>query len=157
MREMDVYALVMAKPGGAPGPKLIQSPKDCAAQAAEARERGGQFPPPATGPAPELGKPYCGIAGGNGRIRFGGLNATMMAGAFNPYSGRMIVDRTGLTGSWDFELRFALRRGANAPATDVDLPDFFIALQEQLGLKLESTNAPVDVLVIDHVERPTPD
>ena len=156
MREMDIYALVLARAGGH-GPKLIQSPKDCAAQAAEARERGSQFPPPATGPAPELGKPYCGIAGGNGRIRFGGLNATMIASAFNGYSGRMVVDRTGLSGSWDFELRFNPRRGVDAPAGDPDLPDFFTAVQEQLGLKLESAKGPVEVLVIDGVERPADD
>jgi len=155
MREMDIYALVMAKPGGAPGPKLIPSPQDCAAQAAAAR---GQFPPPAAGPPPELGKAYCGIFGSNGRIRFGGLNSTMLAQAFNGPAGRMVVDRTGLQGSWDFELRFIPRnRGVDAPAADPDLPDFFTAIQEQLGLKLESAKGPVEVLVIDSVERPTED
>src|SRR5262249_41623775 len=104
-REMDIYALVMAKPGGAPGPKLTQSPKDCAAQAEEARTRSS--PPPPAVAAPALGTPYCGIFGGNGRIRFGGLNSGAMAQAFNGPSGRIVVDRTGLSGSWDFELRFA--------------------------------------------------
>jgi uncharacterized protein (TIGR03435 family) len=154
VREMDIYALVLARPGGH-GPKLIPSPQDCAAQAAAAR--GNRTPFPAPGPAPELGKPYCGIAGSNGRIRFGGLNATMMAQAFNGYSGRIVVDRTGLDGSWDFELRFAPRRGVDAPAGDPDLPDFFTAVQEQLGLKLESTKGPVEVFAIDSVERPTED
>ena len=155
MRELDIYALVMAKPGGAPGPKLIQSPQDCATQAAAAR---GQFPPQAPGPPPELGKAYCGIAGSNGRIRFGGLNSAMMAQAFNGPTQRMVVDRTGLAGSWDFDLRFVPRnRGVDAPPADPDLPDFFTAVQEQLGLKLESTKGPVEVLVIDSVERPTED
>src|SRR5262245_46250202 len=127
-REMDIYALVMAKPGGAPGPKLIRSPQDCAAQAAAAR---GQFPPPAQGPPPELGKPYCGIAGGNGRIRFGGLNSAMLAQAFNGPTQRMAVDRTGLAGSWDFDLRFAPRnRGVDASPVAPDLPDFLTAVQE---------------------------
>ena len=155
-REMDIYALVMAKPGGAPGPKLIPSPRDCATQAAAAR---GQFPPPqAPGPPPELGKAYCGIAGSNGRIRFGGLNSTMMAQAFNGPTQRMVVDRTGLAGSWDFDLQFVPRnRGVDASPADPDLPDFFTAVQEQLGLKLESTKGPVEVLVIDSVERPTED
>ena len=154
MREMDIYALVMAKPGGV-GPKLMQSVKDCAAQAAEARGR--STPPPAPGPAPALGTAYCGIASGNGRIRFGGLNAAMIAQAFNPFAGRIVVDRTGLAGSWDFELTFAARgRGADAPA-DPDVPDFFTAVQEQLGLKLEATKGPVEVIVIDSVERPTED
>jgi uncharacterized protein (TIGR03435 family) len=154
-RELDIYALVMAKPGGTPGPKLIQSPQDCATQAAAAS---GQFPPQAPGPPPELGKPYCGIAGGNGRIRFGGLNSAMMAQAFNGPTQRMVVDRTGLAGSWDFDLRFVPRnRGVDASPADPDLPDFFTAVQEQLGLKLESTKGPVDVLVIDSVERPAED
>jgi uncharacterized protein (TIGR03435 family) len=46
---------------------------------------------------------------------------------------------------------------AAADAVDPNLPDFFTAIQEQLGLKLESTKGPVDVVVIDQVERPTPD
>ncbi len=160
MREMDIYVLVMARPGGAPGPNLRQSPQDCAAQAAAARGRSG--PPPAPAPPPALGTPYCGIFGGPGRLRFGGLSATMMAQAFNPLAGRIVVDRTGLTGSWDFELTFAVQGrggpgGPDAPVADPNLPDFFTAVQEQLGLKLESTKGPVEVVVIDNVERPTED
>jgi uncharacterized protein (TIGR03435 family) len=75
----------------------------------------------------------------------------------------MVVDRTGLTGAWDFELTFAFEQrgpappGADAPAPDPNAPSFFTAVQEQLGLKLESTQGPVDVLVIDSVEKPTDD
>jgi len=73
----------------------------------------------------------------------------------------MVVDRTGLTGNWDFELNFAPEQrgqgpGANA-ATDSDLPSYFTAIQEQLGLKLESTKGAVEVLVIDGIEKPTDD
>src|SRR4029077_11626890 len=96
-REMDIYALVMARPGGGPGPSLKQTTQDCAAMAANAR-RGG--PPPAP---PAGGMPLCGIQMGPGRIRFGGLPASMLPRAFGQ-SGRMVVDRTGLTGSWDFDL-----------------------------------------------------
>jgi uncharacterized protein (TIGR03435 family) len=67
---------------------------------------------------------------------------------------RPVIDRTGLTGDFDVELTFA---PFNAPAADSTAPDLLTAVQEQLGLKLESTKALVDVLVIDHVERPTPD
>src|SRR5262245_37267692 len=69
-REMDIYALVMARPGGAPGPNLKPAGNDCAAQAAAAR-RGGA-PPALPGP-PGSGGPFCGIFGGPGRLRFGGL------------------------------------------------------------------------------------
>jgi len=155
-REMDIYALVMAKPDGKPGPNLKPSTTDCAAAAAAAR-RGG---PPPGGPAP--GTPFCGIMGGPGRLRFGGLPAVSMVQALSGQAGRIVVDRTGLTGSWDFELNFA-PEGRGGPgggpdsAPDPNLPSFFTAIQEQLGLKLEATKGPVDVLVIESVERPTDD
>jgi uncharacterized protein (TIGR03435 family) len=158
-REMDIFALVMAKPGGAPGPSLKLSTADCAAQAAAAR-RGGPPPGPPGPPAP--GAPFCGIFGGPGRLRFGGLPASQMAQAFSGQSGRMVVDRTGLPGSWDFELNFAPEGrggpgGPDAPAADPNAPSFFTAIQEQLGLKLEPTKGPVEVLVIDSIEHPTDD
>jgi uncharacterized protein (TIGR03435 family) len=162
-REMDIYALVMAKPGASLGPNLKPTTQDCAAQAAAAR-RGGPPPappgPPGSGPAP--GTPFCGIFGGPGRMRFGGLPASLMVQAFSGQSGRMVVDRTGLTGAWDFELNFAVEGrggppGADAPGPDPNAPSFFTAIQEQLGLKLESTKGPVNVLVIDSVEKPTDD
>ena len=74
--------------------------------------------------------------------------------------GRAVVDRTGLNGDWDFDLAYSdLQQGAlpvaNAQPVDPNAPSLFTALQEQLGLKLESTRAPVDVLVIDKVSQPT--
>jgi uncharacterized protein (TIGR03435 family) len=66
--------------------------------------------------------------------------------------GRAVVDRTGLTGNWTFDLTYAAE-----PGPDSDAPSLFTAIQEELGLKLESTKGPVDVLVIDSVQRPTPD
>jgi len=67
---------------------------------------------------------------------------------------RPVIDSTGLTGDFDVELTFA---PYNAPVADSTAPDLFTAVQEQLGLKLEPTKAPVDVLVVDHVEKPTAD
>ena len=78
-------------------------------------------------------------------------------------TGRMVVDRTGLTGNWEFVLTFAAEQrgqpppGVNVPAADPDAPSLYTALQEQLGLKLESTKGPVDLVVIDGVEHPTED
>jgi uncharacterized protein (TIGR03435 family) len=66
---------------------------------------------------------------------------------------RQVVDQTGLTGRYDFTLTFAPDPLAPDAGT---APDIFHAVQQQLGLKLESTKAPVDVIVIDHVEPPTP-
>jgi uncharacterized protein (TIGR03435 family) len=75
-----------------------------------------------------------------------------------------VIDRTGVTGNWDFELTFTPERirqqaltGGAPPDVDPNGPSIFTAVQEQLGLKLESTKGPVNVLVIDHVEQPSPD
>jgi uncharacterized protein (TIGR03435 family) len=149
-RELDIYALVMARPGGGPGPGLKPTTQDCS-KAVEPQRPGA----PAPG-AP--GQPFCGISGTPGRVRFGGLPASSFATALSGPAGRMVVDRTGMTGSWDFELTFAPEnRGPDAPPADPNAPSFFTAIQEQLGLKLESTKGPVEVLVIDSVERPVED
>jgi uncharacterized protein (TIGR03435 family) len=69
-------------------------------------------------------------------------------------TGRPVLDRTGLTGEFNFDLsEFASftynYKGGTSPQS------IFAAIEDQLGLKLETTRAPVEVLVIDHVERPT--
>jgi bla regulator protein blaR1 len=157
-RDMDVYALMMAKPGGKPGPNLKASTQDCSPQAIQGR-RGGA--PPA---APGADAPFCGLRGTPGRLQLGGFPLSQFANALQGAAGRMVIDRTDLSGNWDAELTFlpdrqgppgALPPGVEPP--DPNAPNLFTALQEQLGLKLESTKAPVDVLIIDHVEQPTAD
>jgi uncharacterized protein (TIGR03435 family) len=74
--------------------------------------------------------------------------------------GTPVVDRTGLTGLWNFELVFLqlqpLPPGRQRDLADQEnVPSFATALQEQLGLKLESGRGPVNVLVVDSVEQPT--
>jgi uncharacterized protein (TIGR03435 family) len=64
--------------------------------------------------------------------------------------GRPVLDKTGLTGEWDFTLRFMRN-----PPPDSNIPGVFTALQEQLGLKLESQKAQVEHLIIDHAEKPS--
>ena len=97
-------------------------------------------------------------------IRFGGLPLSQFANVLVGQVGRPVVDRTGLGGNWDAELAFAaappvglLPPGATPPPSDPDAPSIFTAVLEQLGLKLESTKGPVDILVIDSVEHPTAD
>jgi uncharacterized protein (TIGR03435 family) len=75
---------------------------------------------------------------------------------------RLVIDKTGLTGSYDFDLKFAaegtLLAPPGPPPSGVDaneLPDFFAAIQQQLGLKLEPAKGPVETIVIDSVERPS--
>ena len=83
----------------------------------------------------------------------------------NGLEGKQVVDRTGLTGKFHISLEFAMddetrRRYAEArglPLSEVPTtPSIFAALQEQLGLKLESTKGPVEFLVIDRIEHPSP-
>jgi uncharacterized protein (TIGR03435 family) len=126
-RELSVYALTVAKGG----PKLTRSQSDPGAPG------GMGFGPP-----------------GN----FGATNSTMADVADALGHGaldRPVVDQTGLTGKFDLKLTWT-PDGPPASTESVDAPpDIFTAIQKELGLKLESTKAPVDVLVIDHVERPS--
>ena len=86
------------------------------------------------------------------------------------YAGRVVVDRTGIAGPYDFDLtwtpeQFRGRQAGpgeqplqvNGVSVDANGPSLFTAIQEQLGLKLEATKGPVDVLVIDGAERPVGD
>jgi uncharacterized protein (TIGR03435 family) len=79
----------------------------------------------------------------------------------SPMVQRIVTDGTGLQGNYDFDLTWAPEQtvqappGAPSPAPDPDSPSIFTALREQLGLKLQSARGPVDVIVIDRVERPT--
>ena len=88
--------------------------------------------------------------------------ATTLSG----FVGRPVVDRTGLNGGFDFNLTWTPEQtpqgprplGApEPPPVDPNGPSLFTALREQLGLKLESTKGPVDVLVIDRAEKPAAD
>ena len=76
----------------------------------------------------------------------------VLAATLSRLMGRKVIDRTGLSGVYDFTLEFAPPDVVDSP-----LPALVTALQEQLGLKLEATNGPVEVLVIDHAEKPTMD
>jgi uncharacterized protein (TIGR03435 family) len=68
-------------------------------------------------------------------------------------SDRPVVDQTGLTGRYDFQLKWTFD-DSKAPTDGTAAPGLFTAVQEQLGLKLEPTRAPAEVLVIDKLERP---
>jgi uncharacterized protein (TIGR03435 family) len=80
-----------------------------------------------------------------------------------PELAHTIIDKTGLTGNYDFHLQWTPIQpnpmgpdnGASAPAPDTNKPGLFTALQEQLGLKLEPQKGPVDVIVIDHIDMPS--
>ncbi len=84
-----------------------------------------------------------------------GASMTPLLHVLQMQLGRPIVDRTGLTGNYDFTLKFAPIQSAATSEPDSAAPSIFTAIQEQLGLKLQSVKAPVQVLVVDHIERPS--
>jgi uncharacterized protein (TIGR03435 family) len=77
--------------------------------------------------------------------------------------GREVIDKTGLTGTYDLLLKWAPMEAASTPggqsgttpSPDAESTSLFTAIEEQLGLKLVSAKAPVDVLVVEHIERPS--
>jgi uncharacterized protein (TIGR03435 family) len=158
-RELPVYALVIGE-RRQPGPGLRPSNFDCEALAAERRRPGAVAP--ASPPISE--RPVCGMRRFGTRLNAGAITMMDLIFSLSDITGRIVVDRTGLAGRYDIDLSFAQDRlpqqtidptGA-APAADSG-PSLFTAVQEQLGLRLESTTAFIDVLVIDSIEQPTAD
>ena len=94
---------------------------------------------------------FCGFLGmGRGSLEATKQSMPDLATAFSFVLGRQVVDRTGLTEPFDIHLRFAPE-----DAPDSTSPSIFTAVQEQLGLRLESAKGPVEVIVVDQVERPS--
>ena len=96
----------------------------------------------------------------------GGMPMSNLATHSHHTYGRIVLDKTELTGNYDFELTYApeaIGRGGpplinGGPVTvDPNAPNLFTALQEQLGLKLDSQRGPVEVVVIDRIEQPVAD
>jgi uncharacterized protein (TIGR03435 family) len=119
-------------------------------------------------PAPDWdAPPVCGQRGGGfGRLRGGGTTMADFASMISGTAQRVVLDKTGLTGYYDFALTYTpsgdqLPQGPPPPGApppppiDPDGPSFFTAIQEQLGLKLENQRGPVEVIVIDSIEQPT--
>src|SRR5262249_33676448 len=133
-RDLPVYALVMARGDRRLGPKMQSAAVDCAALAA-ARSR-GENPPL---PPPVGGRPACGAPPNPGRLMVGGYAIPDFARNLAGFAGRPIVDRTGLTGAYDFELLWTPDEpppaGIALPAWyDPNGPSLVTAVQEQLGL-----------------------
>ena len=88
-----------------------------------------------------------------GRIVQGGNALDELRAALARLTGRAVLDRTGLTGRWDFTLTYATEAQLRS-GEPTDAPDLFTALSEQLGLKLESATGPVEIFFVDRIERP---
>ena len=164
-RELPVYNLVLARGDGRLGPALKESPAECQAaikEYYEAIRRGipAQAPPPAVARCVSS-QPGLGTVGLRGQT-MGGF-AIMVA----QFVDRQVIDRTGLTGFYDLTLKWTQEPAvgtslfgvppAPPPPADPDAPNIFTAVQEQLGLKLEAGRGPVEVVVIDRLEKPTLD
>ncbi len=105
------------------------------------------------GPRPPFGSKICGgVRTGMGSIEGFGVTMAKLAELLADRVGRTVIDKTGFIGTFNFRLVFTPDEPGPATADD---PSLFAASQEQLGLQLKSTKGPVEVLVIDHVERPS--
>jgi uncharacterized protein (TIGR03435 family) len=128
-RPTPIYELVLARADGRLGPQM---------QPADAQARRGASAVP-------------------GRLQFRAYTAADVARNLTNSSGRIVLDRTGLTGSYTGVLTWTPDNPPPGVPVDQDGPSLFAAVQEQLGLKLQPATGTTDILVIDSVERPTPD
>jgi uncharacterized protein (TIGR03435 family) len=153
--EVQGFALVQSRADGRLGPSLRHATATCAELRARAKD-------------PEK-EDSCGVMAAAGRATLGemnvhGLELSLLVAYARLDLRRPIVDETGLSGAFDWTLRFTpqnfLGRSFNRdafPTIDPDGPAIGTAFEEQLGLKLESRRVPLDVIVIEHIERPVPD
>jgi uncharacterized protein (TIGR03435 family) len=141
-RPAPVFALVVARQG-ALGPSLRPSPIDCSDPAARSAAQAAQA----------AGAPVCAFQYTDGLLRGRGVTLDRIAGEL--VAGRVVTNRTGLTGTYDIELRWT--PDTTQIVADDAPPTLATALREQLGLRLEPMSMPLDYLVIDSVERPSAD
>jgi uncharacterized protein (TIGR03435 family) len=145
-KDAPIYALVVSKGG----PKLTPTAY---------KGTPGEPPPPGT---PRESSPHL-LIGGDG---ISAVNQPMsglanILAAVPDLGGRTVVDQTGITGNYDFELKFTVNIGPKGAPTGDDAAattdsglSVFTALQDQLGLRLESTRGPVDMYTVEHIEQP---
>lgn len=140
-RELSVFALERTRAGGSLGPALrVTECPDAAADLSQPR-------------------PCANIQTGAGALSMRGAPVHQIVPYLSASLGRVVVDRTGLTERYDFELKWTPEpppQAGQPPAADPNAVSIFTAVQEQLGLRLSAAKDMVDVLVIDTLERPTP-
>lgn len=136
-RELPAYALTPARPGVL-GPRLKRTAVDCTNAEAVAKARAGAPP----------GVPVCTGRPNSGRMFLAGFTMNALTQALVVIAGRQVVNATGLDGRFDIELEWGT-------LDNPDAPSIFTAVQEQLGLRLQPTTAPIELLVVDRIERPS--
>ncbi len=157
-KELSVYALVLSNKDGKLGPGLTET------------KEGSCTPidPTKPPPAPEPGKlPTLGCGGmqmGPGMAKGVGIPIANLIPMLSRILGRTVIDKTELKGNFDISMQWTPDDsqaqqfppdGPRPPPSDPTGPSIFTALQEQLGLKLESQKGPVEMFVIEHVEKPS--
>jgi uncharacterized protein (TIGR03435 family) len=160
-RRVPVYALVVARTDRRLGANLHPSTVDCAAIGTSGAQ-----------PQPRFGDPLrCEMFDAAVPPRFlaAGVTMAQLTSRLALQVDRIVVNRTGLTGAFDFDLQWTpeiFRKPTNPGDPPIRFngleinpngPSIYTALQEQLGLKLEAQEAPVDILVVDSANQPTPD
>ncbi|MGA8088236.1 MAG: M56 and DUF3738 domain-containing protein [Terracidiphilus sp.] len=159
-RELPMYALVVAKDGLKMKPtKTDQDPPETGAPQQGDTPRSGNAGPPRMRKGMMMMNP--------GHLESTGTSIDILAHILSRQLGRTVVDKTGLTGEYDFTLDYTpdnmpmpppgASEGGPKPQMQVDQtgPSLFTAVEEQLGLKLQATKGMVDVIVIDHIDLPT--
>ncbi len=146
-RDVDVYALVLARNDKKLGPKVKEWDGTCNGRPAQSVNNDPKVPR-CSGMFSSTGLKMLGMSM---------LGVADMLSAPPTGIGRQVVDRTGLTGFYELDLEFQMAVGppGTAPTPDLQGPSIFTALQEQLGLKLESAKGKADVIVVESAERPS--
>ena len=139
-QQLPIYALTVVRRDNTLGSQLRKSDVDCDAVLAETARTGRPVPPRAQGQMPP-----CSTQTSPGHIAENAISMSQLAELLSQFAERETHDQTNLHGNFDVTLDW----------TD-DL-SIFTAIQEQLGLKLEPSRGPVDVIVVEHAETPTPD
>lgn len=156
-REAPIYTLATARPDKRLGPELHRTEVDCVAYR---KERALSGESRAIRPGDTCAAGFYG-EGRNRALWASGRTMAQFASMLASSARRDVVDRTGLTGEFDVRLRWrpdaGMTQSQNPGNADDSAVSLFTALQEQLGLRLESARGPVEFLVIDSVERLTPD
>lgn len=173
-RDMPIYALVLARRDQALGPQLKRPAGECTMVVPAIAQPPGDVAKSAdlakfAWPAPGQPGRRCGIGPDGDTVKAGAVTMATLVTFLTPLMDRPVVDNTGLTGAFDFDLRYD---GATIPGTgrlgggrgpllapgaaaDAGAPSIFTALQEQLGIRLDPQRGPVDVLAIIRAELPT--
>jgi uncharacterized protein (TIGR03435 family) len=173
-REAPVYALVLARRDKALGPQIKRPAGECVmtipgfARSTGADSKAGDSAKSGAWPAPGSPGRRCGVGPDGGTLKAGSVTMATLVTVLTPLLDRPVLDRTGLAGMFDFDLRFdgavtmplpGRGRGTavspDSPSDPAKGPSIFTALQEQLGLRLESQRAGVPVLAVIAAELPT--